>query len=109
VPWFEKPKQSPIAQLPVDDPLVDHIAAEASRLSGSNVSDDADAMARIRDSGARARAALAAGSSNAKVELPFLTTRGGRPFHLRLNVTRAELDRIDAESPLPSDGSADSE
>jgi hypothetical protein len=74
--------------------LVDWIVTEFNKDNGIDLADDPMAMQRIREAAATARIELSSTNST-EINLPFITADSSGPKHLRVELTRATLQRLD--------------
>jgi molecular chaperone DnaK len=73
--------------------VFEHLADKFKTHSGADVRADRRAAARLLEAAELAKIELTT-ATTAYVNLPFLTTMGGEPRHLELELTRAELERV---------------
>jgi molecular chaperone DnaK len=76
----------------MDQKLVDYLAGRFQTETGAEIRRDAKAMARLREAAEVAKIELSA-SISTHISLPYLTSVGGEPRHLDMELTRTELER----------------
>jgi molecular chaperone DnaK len=77
----------------MDNALVEYLAGEFAKREGEGVGADGTAMQRLREAAEKAKIELSTLLST-EVNLPFITSIGGKPRHLQAVVTRAKLEEI---------------
>ena len=79
-----------------DEAVIDWIVSEYKKSSGIDLSNDLQAMSRLREAAEKAKIALS-GTSSTQVDLPFITMRDGQPEHLDMTLSRAKFDDLTAD------------
>ena len=79
-----------------DEAVIDWIVSEYKKSSGIDLSNDLQAMSRLREAAEKAKIALS-GTSSTQVNLPFITMRDGQPEHLDMTLSRAKFDDLTAD------------
>ncbi len=78
----------------MDNALVNFLLAEIKKSSGVDVSNDKQALQRIREAGEKAKIELST-TITSDISLPFLTMGpGNAPVHFTYKLTRAKLEEI---------------
>lgn len=75
-----------------DARLADWVVGEFKQSNHVDLSRDATAMQRVREACEAAKRELSSTTSTT-INLPYITTKGGQPLHLELQVTRAQFER----------------
>ena len=76
-----------------DDAVVQWIVREFKKSSGIDLSNDLQAISRLREAAEKAKTELS-GTTSTQVNLPFITMRDGQPEHLDLTLSRAKLEDL---------------
>ena len=79
-----------------DEAVIDWIVSEYKKSSGIDLSNDLQAMSRLREAAEKAKIELS-GTSSTQVNLPFITMRDGQPEHLDMTLSRAKFDDLTAD------------
>ena len=79
-----------------DEVVIDWIVSEYKKSSGIDLSNDLNAMSRLREAAEKAKIELS-GTSSTQVNLPFITMRDGQPEHLDMTLSRAKFDDLTAD------------
>ena len=77
----------------LDNAIIDHIIKSYKKESGIDLSKDAMAMQRLKESGEKAKIELSS-KADTQINLPFITADASGPKHLNMNMTRGELENI---------------
>merc|ERR1712176_1380028 len=73
-----------------DNALIDHICAEFKKQSGIDISQDVQAVQRVKEAAENSKIELSS-STQTDINLPFLTMDATGPKHLNMKMTRAQL------------------
>ena len=76
-----------------DEVIIDWIVEEYKKDTGIDLSSDAQAMSRLRETAEKAKIELS-GSGSSQINLPFITADKSGPKHLNLKFTRAKLEAL---------------
>ncbi|MCC2631365.1 MAG: chaperone protein DnaK [Patescibacteria group bacterium] len=76
-----------------DKKLMDYILAEFKSQEGSDLSNQVDAIQRIKEAAEKAKIELS-NSQETEVNLPFITADASGPKHLVLKLTRAKFEQL---------------
>jgi len=76
-----------------DQALIQHIIKEFKKQSGIDVSNDVQAVQRIKEAAENCKIELSS-STQSDINMPFLTMDATGPKHLNLKVTRAQFEGI---------------
>lgn len=79
-----------------DARLADWVVGEFKQSNHVDLSRDATAMQRVREACEAAKRELSSTTSTT-INLPYITTKGGQPLHLELQVTRAQFEKMCAD------------
>ena len=79
-----------------DEVVIDWIVSEYKKSSGIDLSNDLQAMSRLREAAEKAKIELS-GTNSTQVNLPFITMRDGQPEHLDMTLSRAKFDDLTAD------------
>ena len=79
-----------------DEAVIDWIVSEYKKSSGIDLSNDLQAMSRLREAAEKAKFELS-GTNSTQVNLPFITMRDGQPEHLDMTLSRAKFDDLTAD------------
>jgi len=77
----------------MDREIVKHLSETFRRETGRELEADIRAAARVREAAEIAKIELTANTTT-HISLPFLTDVNGQPYHMDLDLTRAELERL---------------
>ncbi|MFQ6127397.1 MAG: molecular chaperone DnaK [Thermoplasmata archaeon] len=77
----------------MDNELIDWVLKEFKEKEGIDLSDDRNAMQRIRDACERAKIELSSTLSTT-INLPFIAQKDDQPRHLEMKLTRAKLEEL---------------
>ena len=76
-----------------DEEVIKWAVAEFKKSSGIDLSKDLQAMSRLKESAEKAKIELS-GTSQAQMNLPFITMVDGQPAHLDLTLSRAKFEDL---------------
>lgn len=76
-----------------DEVIIDWIVEEYKRDTGIDLSSDAQAMSRLRETAEKAKIELS-GSGSSQINLPFITSRDGQPEHLDMSLSRSKFEEL---------------
>jgi molecular chaperone DnaK len=76
----------------MDQKLLDYLLERFKNATGADLTNDARAMARLREATEVAKIELST-TTTTHISLPYITAVGGEPRHLELDLTRTELER----------------
>jgi len=76
-----------------DNAIIHHISAEFKKQSGIDVSNDIQAVQRIKEAAENAKIELSS-STQTDINLPYLTMDATGPKHLNMKMTRAQFEGI---------------
>ena len=79
-----------------DNRIVEHLIKEVKNSSGIDLSKDKIAMQRLRDAAEQAKKELSS-STNASINLQFLSMSENGPIHLDESLTRAQFEQMTAD------------
>lgn len=79
-----------------DDRLVTLLAERFREIHGINLAKDEAAMQRIKEEAQKAKKELSTAMS-ARVNLPFITMVKNQPYHMDMEITRQEFERVTAD------------
>lgn len=80
-----------------DKAIVDWLVAEFKKEHGVDLSEDKQALQRIRDAAEKAKIELSS-SQESEINLPFITqSKEGNPVHLTKKLTRSQLEKLTDE------------
>ena len=80
----------------IDQKIIRWIADEFKKESGIDVSKDALALQRLKEAAEKAKHELST-TSDAEINIPFITSDASGPRHLQLKLTRANLEELARE------------
>ena len=80
----------------IDQKIIRYIADEFKKESGIDVSTDALALQRLKEAAEKAKHELST-TSDAEINIPFITSDASGPRHLQLKMTRAKLEELSRE------------
>ena len=66
---------------------------EYKKDTGIDLSSDAQAMSRLRETAEKAKIELS-GSGSSQINLPFITSRDGQPEHLDMSLSRSKFEEL---------------
>jgi molecular chaperone DnaK len=73
--------------------IMNHIADEFKKEQGIDLHDDPIAMQRLKEAAEKAKITLSS-SENTEINLPYITADAKGPKHMRMTMTRAELEKL---------------
>jgi len=76
-----------------DNAIINHIAAEFKKQTGIDITNDIQAVQRIKEAAENAKIELSS-STQTDINLPYLTMDATGPKHLNLKMTRAQFESI---------------
>ena len=76
-----------------DQVIMDWITIEFKKASGIDLSNDKMALQRLKDAAEKAKIELS-GTTQAQINIPFVTADQSGPKHLDLNLSRAKFDEL---------------
>ncbi len=76
-----------------DEVIIDWIVDEYKKDTGIDLSSDAQAMSRLRETAEKAKIELS-GSGSSQINLPFITSRDGQPEHLDMSLSRSKFEEL---------------
>ena len=76
-----------------DGLLIDHLVAEFKKDQGIDLSQDAQAVQRLREAAEKAKIELST-AQQTEVNLPFITADSSGPKHLAITITRAQFEQL---------------
>ena len=76
-----------------DEVIIDWIVEEYKKDTGIDLSSDAQAMSRLRETAEKAKIELS-GSGSSQINLPFITSRDGQPDHLDMSLSRSKFEEL---------------
>ncbi len=79
-----------------DQVIMDWMVAEFKKESAIDISKDRMALQRLKEAAEKAKIELS-GTSQAQINIPFITADQSGPRHLNLNLTRANFDQLTRE------------
>ncbi|MEM9167903.1 MAG: molecular chaperone DnaK [Planctomycetota bacterium] len=79
-----------------DQRLIDHLVGEFKKQEGIDLSSDAMAMQRLKESAEKAKVELSTMQETA-INLPFITADQNGPKHLQLTITRSRFEELCAD------------
>ncbi len=77
----------------MDNQLVNWLVSDFKNREGMDISDDRQALQRLKDAAEKAKIELSS-TLNTTVNLPFIAQKEGKPLHLEVTLTRAKLEEI---------------
>jgi len=78
-----------------DDIVVEWLVSEYKKSSGIDLSNDLQAMSRLREAAEKAKIELS-GTNSTQINLPFITMKDGQPEHLDMSLSRAKFEDLTA-------------
>jgi molecular chaperone DnaK len=79
-----------------DQALIDHFVAEFKKEQGIDLSEDPAALQRLKEAAEKAKIALSS-SESTDINLPYITADAKGPKHFRMNLTKAEFEKMVSE------------
>lgn len=76
-----------------DQLIIDYIAKEFQNKEGIDLRDDSAALQRLKEAAEKAKITLSS-SENTEINLPYITADAKGPKHLRLTMSRADLEKL---------------
>jgi molecular chaperone DnaK len=76
-----------------DQKIIDFIADDFKNKEGIDLRQDPAALQRLKEAGEKAKITLSSAEST-EINLPYITADAKGPKHLRMNMTRSELERL---------------
>lgn len=76
-----------------DEVIISWIVEEYKKETGIDLSSDAQAMSRLRETAEKAKIELS-GSGSSQINLPFITSRDGQPEHLDMSLSRSKFEEL---------------
>ena len=76
----------------MDQKLLDYLAERFRNEAGIDINNDQKAMARLKEAAEVAKIELST-STSTHISLPYLSSTGGEPQHLEMDLNRTELER----------------
>ncbi len=76
-----------------DNALIEYIVAEFKKDQGVDLSNQADALQRIKEEAEKAKIALSS-SQSYDINLPFITADQNGPKHIQLTLSRSKLEQL---------------
>ncbi|MGB7342401.1 MAG: molecular chaperone DnaK [Phototrophicaceae bacterium] len=76
-----------------DDLIVDWLVSEFKKDQGIDLSQDKQALQRLKEAGEKAKIELSA-TTQTDINLPFITADSGGPKHLNITLTRAKFEQL---------------
>ena len=79
-----------------DDKLIEHLVSEFKRDQGIDLSEDRQALQRLKEAAEKAKIELSS-AQQTEINLPFITADASGPKHLTLTVTRSQFEQLVAD------------
>ncbi|GAB5491387.1 MAG: molecular chaperone DnaK [Phototrophicaceae bacterium] len=79
-----------------DDLIVDWLVSEFKKDQGIDLSQDRQALQRLKESAEKAKIELSS-TMQTDINLPFITADSGGPKHLNITLTRAKFDQLSSD------------
>tara|TARA_A100001037_G_scaffold160116_1_gene144292 strand:- start:21082 stop:23016 length:1935 start_codon:yes stop_codon:yes gene_type:complete len=76
-----------------DEELIKHLLKEFKKDSGIDLSNDGQAMQRLKEEAEKAKVALSS-SASTEINIPFITADASGPKHLNIEMTRSKFEKI---------------
>lgn len=76
-----------------DQKIIQYLVDEFKKEQGIDLSDDPAAMQRLKEAAEKAKITLSSAEST-EINLPYITADAKGPKHMRLTMTRAELEKL---------------
>lgn len=77
----------------MDNAVIDWILSQFRKQTGIDLRNDSTAMQRIREAAEKAKIELST-IFETEINLPFITMKDNNPLHLKLTLTRSELEKL---------------
>ncbi len=77
----------------MDNSLINYIVDKFKEENKLDLTEDSMAMQRVREAAEKAKIELSTVLTT-DINLPFITTKSGKPIHLTMNVSRAKLEEL---------------
>ncbi|HEY8108811.1 MAG TPA: molecular chaperone DnaK [Patescibacteria group bacterium] len=79
-----------------DQAIIDHLVAEFKKDQGVDLSQDRQALQRLKEAAEKAKIELST-TGESEINIPFITADDSGPKHLNLTLTRAKLEQLTAD------------
>ena len=76
-----------------DEALINHLQKEFKKDTGIDLSNDGQAMQRLKEESEKAKVALSS-SASTEINIPFITADASGPKHLNIEITRSKFEKI---------------
>jgi molecular chaperone DnaK len=76
-----------------DQVLIDHMVTEFKKEQGIDLKEDPAALQRLKEAAEKAKITLSS-SESTDINLPYITADSKGPKHFRMNLTRAEFEKL---------------
>ena len=76
-----------------DEVIIEHIADQFKKEHGIDLREDTAALQRLKEAAEKAKITLSS-SESTEINLPYITADSKGPKHLRLTMTRSELEKL---------------
>lgn len=76
-----------------DQTIMQHLVDEFEKEQGIDLSEDPAALQRLKEAAEKAKITLSS-SETTEINLPYITADAKGPKHMRLNMTRADLEKL---------------
>ena len=76
-----------------DEALINHLQTEFKKDTGVDLSNDGQAMQRLKEESEKAKVALSS-SASTEINIPFITADASGPKHLNIEMTRSKFEQI---------------
>ncbi len=76
-----------------DQVIIDHIAQDFQNKEGIDLREDPAALQRLKEAAEKAKITLSS-SESTEINLPYITADAKGPKHLRMNMTKADLEKL---------------
>ncbi len=76
-----------------DRRIIEYIVAEFKKETGVDLSQDKQALQRIKDSAEKSKIELSS-ATETEINQPFITQKDGQPLHLTMKLTRTKLEEL---------------
>ncbi|WKZ31492.1 MAG: molecular chaperone DnaK [Candidatus Dojkabacteria bacterium] len=76
-----------------DQVLIDHIAEQFKKDNGIDLREDKTALQRLKEAAEKSKIELSS-SEKSEINIPYITADASGPKHLRMDLTRAELEKL---------------
>ncbi len=77
----------------MDNAIIGHVIKEFEKENGINLNDDDTAIERVREASEKAKIELST-VLETEINLPFITSGASGPKHLKMKLTRAQLEKL---------------